>query len=86
MKEVLNFSRKMPKVFLMVTTTEYIEKQYSADIVSIEDISELENYGWDNDTSYQIMNTGREVTLSEMEIGDVLVGEYGNASTITRLG
>ena len=76
------------KTFLIIATSNYTGSRPSCTKIVTGDCSDLEEYGWDLNETYCLINTDKAIMISDMQVGDcVESNEYwGKDSTLYRIG
>lgn len=76
------------KTFLVITTTEYESIGIpSVSRIDTNHIKDLEQYGWDTAESYCLLNTDKDIKISQMKVGDCVESNefYGKDATLYRI-
>lgn len=76
------------KTFLIINTANYSDGELFCEKVEVNNVTQLEKWGWMTDEEYNLLNTDEAITIGQMEVGDCVESNefHGKDATLYRIG
>lgn len=76
------------KTFLVINTSNYADGEPFCEKIEVNNVNQLNKWGWNPDEEYNLLNTDTAITIGQMEVGDCIESNefYGKDATLYRIG